>query len=551
MSYAFGDYVLDIQLHALTWAGQALRLRPKAFDLLAYLVLHHRRVVPKQELFDQVWPEQFISDAMLNSTLRAIRQAVRESGSTQEIIQTVHGYGYRCALAVTEIPDRPKPPEVEASPLPTSAQPLVLIQEVSTSLTRDRTSVAVLPFRNSSGDREQDYFVAGLAEDIISALSRFRWLLVIAHRTTLVYAAEDRVDANAIGRQLDVRYIVDGSVRKSTAHLRVTIALFKVESAEVIWTEQYHAPLDDLFTIQDTITTTIVGHLDPKLRLAEIARTLRKPTERLDAHDCVMRAVFLLNTLSHVAFLEARAMLRNAIELDPNYASAYAWLAFCHMAFFGQGWAADAATTIADADRCVRAALERDPDDDLALTIAGHFASFVQHDFDRALRLFDRALQINANSAFIWAWSAATYCYLGEPEEALRRLQHYRQLGPLACYAFLGENVYAIAYTIAGRYEEAIVWGRKVVHDHPNFSNGYKPLLASLGHAGYEEEARVYLHQLLQLEPNFSIRAFQERYPFRKATDREHYIAGLRKAGVPETASIPGENVLPLRRQMS
>jgi serine/threonine protein kinase/Tfp pilus assembly protein PilF len=404
----------------------------------------------------------------------------------------------------------------------------------------ERTAIAVMPFRNISGDPEQDYFVEGLAEDIIAALSRFRWLLVSAHRATRAYTAQD-TDARDIGRRLGVLYMLDGSVRKSALHLRVTVTLIKVESAEVIWAEQYNAPLDELFAMQAQITTTIVGHLDPKLRLAEIERTLRKPPERLDAHDCVLRAVFLINTLSRPALLEAHALLRTAIELNPNYATAYAWLAFCHMALFGQGWTQDVTATITEMDRCVRAALERDPDDDLALTIAGHCASFVQHDFERALRLFDKALQVNPNSAFAWARSAATYCYLGNPEEALQRLDRYRQLGPMACYVFLGDNVYCRAYTIAGRYPEAITWGRKVVHDYPDFSNGYKPLLASLGHAGYLEEARTYLHRLLQLEPDFSISAFRERYPFHKAADRERFIAGLRKAGVPETASTLGK----------
>ncbi|ETW97029.1 MAG: hypothetical protein ETSY2_45340, partial [Candidatus Entotheonella gemina] len=316
-----------------------------------------------------------------------------------------------------------------------------------------------------------------------------------------------------------------------------TIALTKVENAEVVWAEQYNTSLDELFAIQDQITSTIVGQLDPKLRTSEIKRISGKQPERLDAHDCVLRAIYLLNKMSQEYFTEIKNLLYNAISIDSSYSSAYAWLSFSCLFSVGQGWVQDDGLSITEAEVFSRKALDLDPEDDMALTIAGHLQSFAYHNFDQGLQLLERALQLNPNSSFAWATSAATYCYIGEPEEALRRLAKSRELCPFDPYAVVYENNYSVAYTIAERYSEAVEWGRKVTHDNPTFTNGYKPLIASLGHLGQTEEAREYIQRLLSLEPEFSISAFSKKYPLQKETDKQKYIDGLRKAGVPETSS--------------
>jgi len=234
------------------------------------------------------------------------------------------------------------------------------------------------------------------------------------------------------------------------------------------------------------------------------------------------------------SYEEAGQMLRRAVAQAPEHSMAAAWLAYWHLFNVGQGWSSDPVAEYLEVERLAQKAIQLDPENAEALGIYGQICSYVHHDFDAAMHYFHRALVLNPSLAFIWALSAPTSCYIGDPDDALRRLKRYQELAPFDPYFKLFETMYTVVHVFRRDYEKAVLVGRRSVRANPDFTNGYKPLLAALGHLGETEEASRYLSELLRREPGFSIQSFARRYPFRREEDREQYINGLRKAGVPE-----------------
>jgi tetratricopeptide (TPR) repeat protein len=241
-----------------------------------------------------------------------------------------------------------------------------------------------------------------------------------------------------------------------------------------------------------------------------------------------------MHCLERKSYEEAGRLLRQAMDAEPENAKAAAWGAYWQLWHIGQGWAGDSTSAAATVQELALRAVTLDPENAEALGIYGHVCAFLDKDFESALHYFDRALRLNPNLAFVWALSAATFCYIGKPDIALQRLDHSRELAPFDPYFRFWENVYTVAYTLKGDYEKAVSLGRRVVRANPHFSNGYKPLLASLGHLGRRDEAAPYVEKLLALEPNFTVAQFGRVYPFQHSSDREHYMRGLVLAGVPE-----------------
>jgi len=231
---------------------------------------------------------------------------------------------------------------------------------------------------------------------------------------------------------------------------------------------------------------------------------------------------------------EAGQLIARALEIEPDNAMVAAWAAFWQVFYVGQGWTQDPAGALSTAQRHARTAIRLDPDNAEALGIYAHICAFLEKDFDSAVHYFDRALRLNPNVAFIWALSALTRSYIGEPDIALKQLDRYLDLAPFDPYACLFEHAFTIAYTFKGDYEQAVIVGRRVVKANPDFVNGYKPLIVALGHLGRPDEARPYVGKLLSIEPNFTVERFGEVYPFKKASDRDRHMMGLRLAGIPE-----------------
>jgi TolB-like protein len=328
-------------------------VQPQVFDLLVYLVQNRDRVVSKNDLIASVWGGRLVSDSTLTSRINAARKAVGERGANQKLIRTIPRKGFRFVGVVNEQSNNTPP--VEAPPEPSHEPPTPALPWP------DRPAIAVLPFNNMSGEREQEYFSDGISEDIVTALSRLRWFLVIARNSSFIYKGRS-VHIKQIAEELGVRYVVEGSVRKSGNRVRITAQLNDVATGSHVWAERYDRDLTDVFAVQDEITEAIVAAIEPQIYLAENFRAKRKPPSSLDAWDLVMRALSHYWRLSREDQVVAQALLEKAIALDPNYGQALGLLATSHMFSAHMGWA-DMATAAPIAERAALAAIQADSAD--------------------------------------------------------------------------------------------------------------------------------------------------------------------------------------------
>ena len=395
-----------------------------------------------------------------------------------------------------------------------------------------RPGVAVLPFRDLGSAPDQGYFGEGMTEDIINGLARSHSLYVIARNSTLRYRDRQK-DARDIAAELGVRYILDGTIRRFASRLRISAELIDAVNNRNVWAEKFDGSDAEIFEFQDRIASSIVGALEPRLYQIEAARALEKPTESLDAYECVLRALSLLYTFNDRDFAEARRYLERSIALDPRYAQAHAYLAWWCILARGEGRTTDPA---GDAERAVRAAstaVELDPDDAFSLAVAGHVHAFLRKRLDTAVDMFDRALSRNENSAFAWGLGGSTYCFLGRPDEALERLRNAWRLSPFDPLNFFFVTVAGLAEFVAGRYDQALGWLRKAERMNPRFAPCHRTLTASLALSGDIDGARVAAANLLTVEPRFRVSEFVSWYPL-QPNDRERLGTGLRLAGLPE-----------------
>lgn len=396
-----------------------------------------------------------------------------------------------------------------------------------------RPSIAVLPFRNLSGNPDEAYFGEGITEDIIGGLSRSRSFFVIARHSTLPY--RDRgADAHEIAAELGVRYILDGSVRRQDARLRITTELIDAGQNRTIWAERYDGSNAEIFDFQDRIATGIVAAMGTHVLEAEKERVRAKPTESLDAYDCVLRALALFYSFDDADFLQAGTFLDRAIELDHAYAQAHAYKAWWLNLLIGESRSKDVARNLPRAEVSAQRAVECDPHDAFVLAVAAHVRSFISGQPESALEMFERSLHEDDNSAFAWGMSAATCSYLGRPEDALERLRNVWRLSPFDPLNFVFHTNAGIAEFVAGRYEESIAWLQRARRENPKFFACWRTLAAVYGLAGKTDFARDIGREMLAIDPSFRVLEFAARYPLRRPDDRERYIAGLRMAGLPD-----------------
>jgi len=396
-----------------------------------------------------------------------------------------------------------------------------------------RPAVAVLPFRNLGGNPEEGYFGDGITEDIISGLSHSHSLYVIARNSTLRYR-DRQMDPREIASELGVRYILQGSVRRQAARLRISSELIDVVRNRTVWAEKFDGADEEIFHFQDRIAASIVGTLEPKLYQVEAARAFEKPTENLDAYDCVLRALSLLYTFDDRDFAEAGDYLRRAVVLDPLYAQAHAYLAWWHNLKTGEGRSSDPAADKESAVIGSTTAVELDPNDAFCLAVAGHIQAYLRKNLETAADMFDRALRVNENSAFAWGVSGSTYCFLGRPDEALERLRNAWRLSPFDPLNFWFCTVAGLAEFVAGRYDQAIGWLRKAQRMNARFVACHRTLTASLALSGDIEASRTAAKDLLAVVPSFRVSVIASTYPLRRPGDLERLVEGLRLAGLPE-----------------
>jgi adenylate cyclase len=396
-----------------------------------------------------------------------------------------------------------------------------------------RPTIAVLPFRTIGGSDDDRYFGDGITDEIITGLSRSRGLYVIARSSTLRYRDRGK-DLRQIAGELDVRYVLDGSVQRQKTRLRINCELMDVVANRPIWAERFEGSTDDLFEFQDRIAASILGKLEVRIRAVEAAHVRDHPTESLDAYHCVLKAMALLYLFTPESYQSAGELLERAIALDPSYPQAYAHLAWWLNFRIGEGWSENPDAERARALTISQRAIELDGEDPFALAVGAHILSFLGRKPSEAIELFDRALALNQNLAFAWGLSALTLAYLGRPDEALGRLQNVWRLNPFDPLSFYYWITTGIAEFVAGRYDEAIAWLRKCKRANPRFIAGLRMLAASLALSGNEADARAVAQELLTIEPSFRVSTFISWYPLQRAEDLARLEAGLRAAGLPD-----------------
>jgi TolB-like protein/class 3 adenylate cyclase len=397
----------------------------------------------------------------------------------------------------------------------------------------DKPSIAVLPFQNMSGDPEQEYFADGMVEDIITALSRFKSLFVIARNSSFTYKGKT-VDIKQVGRDLGVRYVLEGSVRRAGGRVRIAGQLIDRETGAHLWADRFDGSLEDIFDLQDQVTEKVAGVLVPKVEQAEIARAKRKASSNLDAYDCYLRGLAFSQPVTREGDNEALSLFYRAIELDPDFAVAYGRAAWIYINRKSNGWMTNRALEIAEAARLGRRAGELGDDDAAALCSGGFALAFVANELDDGIAYLDRALVLNPNLAAAWWVSGWLRIFLGEPEDAIERLARAIRLSPLDPLIFRMHAGMAYAHFFAGRYDEASSWAEKSVRGRPTWLTAVRGAAASHALAGRLDEARKHMARMCELGPALCISNLKDLLPLRRVEDFANWAGALRKAGLPE-----------------
>ena len=398
-------------------------------------------------------------------------------------------------------------------------------------------SIAVLPFTNMSGDPEQEYFSDGISEDIITDLSKIAGLTVIARNSSFTYKGRS-VDVREIGRELGVRSVLEGSIRRAGQRVRITAQLIDATSGSHLWAERYDRDLTDIFAVQDEVTTQIVGALKVTLSPAEKARLVEKEPSNIAAYDCVLRGreIMLGKDKNRETFVEAVTYFKKALELDANYSQAYACLGFAHMFDYQNRWSDDPDKSLKLAREYAQKAIDNDPNEPMAHGAAALTAIF-EKDFDRAQAEVDRTLALNPSSALAHNLLGTIRSYSGRPLEAIPAIEQAMRLDPAFRPQFL--HFLGIAYLLAGKYETAAAMLRQRILLVPNTDFSRAVLAATLGHLGEIEEARRIWAELMKINPKFSFSAYIGRQPMRPE-DAERVVAGLAKTGLSELTHSAG-----------
>jgi TolB-like protein/Flp pilus assembly protein TadD len=399
----------------------------------------------------------------------------------------------------------------------------------------DKASIAVLAFQNMSGDADQEYFADGIVEDIITALSRCNWFFVIARNSSFTYKGRN-VDVRTVGRELGVRYVLEGSVRRGGDRLRITAQLIEAASGNHIWADRYEGARKDVFDLQDRITEGVVGAVEPSVRQAEIERARRKPPDNLDAYDLYLRAFSIFHSekfMSLSGVSELQALLRQAVNLDPNYGAAYGLAAWSYAWKQSQGWTLTS-LEVAEAERLARSAADAGREDPTALHMAGHTLSRVLRRHDEGAALIRRALTINPNSANAWHVSGWVQTYLCDLDTAIDHFSRAMRLSPLDPLMFIMKAGMAWAYFVGGNYDEADNWSDQALLERPNYGAALRAKVASCSMSGREEEARAALNKLYEISPGTTVKSLVNAYPVTQSDQVERIAEAFRKVGVPE-----------------
>ena len=505
--FKFGPFRLDGHSRSLTRDGAPVSIGGRALDILVALAAAAGETVGKSALLDQVWPDQAVEENNLHVHISALRKALGEGW-----IITVPSRGYRLSAP----PDNPRTSEPDTGLI---SEPLAW---------RNRPSVAVLAFSNMSGDPDQEYFSDGIADDIITELARSPALFVIARNSSFFYKGR-QVTIKQIAGELGVRYVLEGSVRRSGSRVRVTAQLIDAETGNHIWAERYDRALEDVFAVQDEIRMAVVTAILPAVADAELRRALRKPPESLGAWEACQRGLWHMAKHTLPDTKQAQDFFRRASELDALFATPHALLAICYLYMLGLGAFVRADREMAEVE--ARKAIALDPDDSSALATLSAISLYNYANYDAALEHADHAIAVNPNNFGAYLGRARAFASGGRPAEAEEPLLIALRLSPRDPLRSSALNTLAFARYFSGDYAEAAKLAQRAIRDYPGYPVPYKWLAASLGQLNRTGEAREVLCQAMAISQTSFDFFVRQRQPWFRPEDQEHMLDGLRKAG--------------------
>jgi TolB-like protein/cytochrome c-type biogenesis protein CcmH/NrfG len=505
-------YRLDLDDERLWIGDQPVEIGNKAFQLLRLLVSNPNRLLTKDQILDAVWGEVCVSEGLVKEYVHDLRLALGDDPKQPRFIETVRGRGYRF-LGGVEIVNRTPTTESHAPP--------------------DKPSIAVLAFANMSGDVDQEYFADGLSEEIITELSRFRSLFVIARNSSFTYKGRT-VNVQEVGRDLGVRYIVEGSVRRASERVRVTAQLIETATGRHVWADRYDRELKDIFSLQDEITGMIAAAIEPELGTVERERSRMKAPENLDAWDLYQHGLWHLYQETQLGNSEARRHFEQSMELSPEFAPAHAALAYVLCFDIINGYRELSDGSIEGAYRTAKKAIALDDRDAMAHVVLGRI-QLLRCKHEDAIAELETALSLNPNLADAHHGLGVALTMSGRPEEALPQFEKAIRLSPYDPRVSSFHEMRAWTLLVMGRHDEAVVSARIAVRKHNADIWAYSTLGAALGHLGYRDEAKSALEELLKRKPDFSVGFVRQFVFYDRIPDHlELYLEGLRKAGLPE-----------------
>lgn len=532
--HTFSGLTLDADRGLLRDCERDIELRPKALSLLTYLVENAGRVISKSELLEAVWPNVMVTEDSLTQCIGEVRRAVGDQSGT--LIKTVPRRGYIFSeAALGQKTDRPAAQDDREAIVPRRTG--FITSAVASSLSggdfSERPSIAVLPFTNLGSDREQEYFADGIVEDITTALGHFRRVFVIARNSAFTYKGR-AVDVRDVGRDLGVRYVLEGSIRKAGQRLRITAQLIEAETGIQLWADRLEGMLDDVFGFQDEVTKSVIGAIAPRVMAAEVERARRKRSESLDAYDLYLRALPAIREMTIEGNDLALALVDRALRMDPNYAVMAGLGAWAYTLRGAQNWSVDTAGERQKGLDLARRAIAKGQDDSEALSMAGYTLGFLGEQLHEGLHAISRAISLNPNSSLAYANSGWLKSYLGETKEGILDFEEALRLSPREPTSFRIEAGLCFALILEGDLMRAIAAGRSAVEGNLNFAPAHRALAAALALSGRHEEARQVVGRLLRLVPNLTVTSFARQTLFRHSGKLALILEGLRRSGLPE-----------------
>jgi len=534
LQLAFGEYVLDAERRELRHGTDQVALEPQVFDVLLYLVENRDRVVTKDDLIGAVWSGRIISEATLTSRINAARKAVGDSGEQQALIKTYPRRGFRFVASLNNqtTTDRHAAAAAVGQPIsstPVASEPMDVGRAVHWG---GRPSIAVLPFKNLSDDSEQEYFSDGITEDIIAALSKYRSLVIIARNPS--FAFKGAGDARQAGLTLGADYLVEGSVRKLGQRVRIAAQLIETEGGRQLWAERYNRDLQDLFALQDEITTTIAARVEPEISAADRLRAERKAVPALHAWDFFRLGTKHFYKSTVADNLEAQRLLRRAIELDPNLAEAYGYLCYAivlSMIYFD---AEPHEELLNEAVAIGRKAVELDDKDGLLRFMYGR-ALLACKAYSDALAELETAVELNPCLAVTYCGLGDSLAYEGRISEAIPYFQKAIDLSPHDPLRWAFYSYRALAHIFAREFDLANEWAQRATRVPNAHYWAFAHRVSALGQLERPQERAAAVNDLLQRKPDFSCGFARKRLFYLKDRDQlDLYLEGLRRAGIPE-----------------